>query len=107
MTATDAAGTAAPRGRDGELTALKEALAKTRGGHGTALVIQGESGLGKTTLTEALRLAATGFLILETTGVESEAEIPLAGLHRLLQPLADRVRTLPYGHAQILLPVLT
>jgi predicted ATPase/tRNA A-37 threonylcarbamoyl transferase component Bud32 len=45
-------------GRDEELHILASALAKTKAGHGSSWLIAGESGVGKTRLSEELRIRA-------------------------------------------------
>jgi ATP/maltotriose-dependent transcriptional regulator MalT len=42
---------------------------------------------------------ATGARVLRVTGVESEAELPFAGLHALLRPVLDEVGALPERQA--------
>lgn len=61
---------------------------------GSALLL-GEPGLGKTALLDEASAAAADFLVLTTSGVESESGISFGGLHRLLRPVADRRRSLP------------
>jgi hypothetical protein len=51
------------------------------------LVVRGEAGVGKTALLESLVAGADGMTVLRTRGVESEAELPYAALHRLLRPV--------------------
>lgn len=107
--ATNGAPLACPvlRGRDLEIAAGHATLVGARGGQGAALVMIAESGMGKTSLLDAVAPAAGDFLVLETAGVESEAGVPLAGLHRLLQPLAGQIGALPGYHARTLAPVVT
>jgi DNA-binding CsgD family transcriptional regulator len=64
---------------------------------GSALVIRGEAGIGKSTLLAAAAVEARdrGFSILTASGVHSEAELPFAGLHQLLHPILDRAEQLP------------
>src|SRR4051812_30473836 len=77
------------RGRDQERAAVLDLLDTTRAGRGSALVISGGPGSGKTSL---LRLAhSADFRVLTAHGVPAESALELAGLHRLLHPLADRV----------------
>ncbi|HEU5474456.1 MAG TPA: LuxR C-terminal-related transcriptional regulator [Actinophytocola sp.] len=109
MVATNGVTSSVPavlRGREKELATLHDALTRARNGYGTALVVLAESGMGKTTLLDALRPVTTDFLTLETAGIATEAALPLSGLHRLLQPLADRVRMLPGSYARTLVPVI-
>src|SRR5256885_6833810 len=94
-------------GRDSELEALGVALGAARAGQGAALAVLAESGMGKAALLDATRRAATGFRTIEACGIEAEAELPLAGLHRLLQPLTDWIPALPGRHAEILRRVVT
>src|SRR5919108_2099949 len=63
---------------------------------GQALVLHGEPGIGKSRLlSEAERLARErGMVVLTTTGVQSEAHLPFAGLHQLLRPVRARASEL-------------
>src|SRR5215216_4739651 len=63
---------------------------------GQALVLHGEPGIGKSRLlAEAERTARErGMAVLATTGVQSEAHLPFAGLHQLLRPVRDRASEL-------------
>jgi DNA-binding CsgD family transcriptional regulator len=83
-------------GRDVELHRLNRLIEATRDG-GDALVVIGDPGIGKSTLLQAVvdRARAEGFFILTTTGVESEAGLPYAGLHELLRPALDVAGALP------------
>jgi len=82
-------------GRGQELQTLTD-LVEQVGAHGGAIVVVGEAGIGKSSL---LRAAAGlgrqhGLTVLETTGIEAEAQLPFAGLHQLLRPVlgsADRL----------------
>src|SRR5215210_980216 len=63
---------------------------------GQALVLHGEPGIGKSRLLAEAELAARerGMAVLTTTGVQSEAHLPFAGLHQLLRPVRDRASEL-------------
>jgi DNA-binding CsgD family transcriptional regulator len=63
---------------------------------GQALVLRGEPGIGKSRLLSICERTARerGMAVLSTTGVQSEARLPFAGLHQLLRPVRDRVSEL-------------
>ena len=67
---------------------------------GQVLVLHGEPGIGKSRLLiEAARSARErGMTVLTTTGIQSEAHLPFAGLHQLLRPVRDRAVALPAVH---------
>jgi replication-associated recombination protein RarA len=56
--------------RDHELARLRALLEATRDGATTTLVVEGEPGIGKTTLLEAAEKMATGFRCLWVRGIE-------------------------------------
>ena len=59
------------------------------GERGGALVVRGEAGIGKSALLAAASTRATehGITVLTTTGVQTEAHLPFAGLHQLLRAI--------------------
>jgi DNA-binding CsgD family transcriptional regulator len=63
---------------------------------GQALVLMGEPGIGKSRLLSICERMARerGMTVLSTTGVQSEAHLPFAGLHQLLRPVRDRASEL-------------
>jgi len=83
-------------GRVTELGRLDEAL-RTLDERGTALLVVGEPGIGQTALiTEAARLARDrGMLVLASSGLLSEANLPHAGLHQLFRPVLRHAEELP------------
>ncbi|MGW5672832.1 AAA family ATPase, partial [Micromonospora sp. NPDC003776] len=87
-------------GRDAELAVLGKLLDTVRGGASGALVLRGEPGIGKTALLA--HADAAGLRVLRGVGVESEAELPFAGLHLLLHPALDRLDALPAVQAEAL-----
>ena len=64
-----------------------------------ALVLRGEAGIGKSALLEDARERAGDMQVLAARGVESEAELPFAGLHQLLRPALGHVERLPQPQA--------
>ncbi|MFJ4188326.1 AAA family ATPase [Kitasatospora sp. NPDC089509] len=66
---------------------------------GRALVLRGETGVGKTSLLgHAVALAEReGYVVIRAAGVEAESELPYAGLHQFLHPLLGEVARLDDG----------
>ncbi|RKQ84855.1 regulatory LuxR family protein [Solirubrobacter pauli] len=83
------------RGRSSERETLERLLDGARVGRSGALVLRGEAGVGKTALLQHTAGAADGFRVLQVGGVESEMELPFAGLHQLCGPLLDELDALP------------
>ena len=83
------------RGRSSERELVDRLLDNVRGGQSAVLVIRGEAGVGKTALLRYCVRQASGFQIEQIAGVESEMELPFAGLHRLCSPMLDRLGALP------------
>jgi DNA-binding CsgD family transcriptional regulator len=82
-------------GRDAEQARIESVLDDARARRAGVLVLRGEPGVGKTTLLEAAIQGATDFRILTSTAVQSERELPFAGVHALLQPLLGEIEGLP------------
>src|SRR3954454_18284734 len=78
-----------------ERDALERLVAGVRAGQSRVLVLRGEAGVGKTALLRHLTGAAEGCRIAHAAGVESEMELPFAGLHALCAQLLDRLPHLP------------
>jgi DNA-binding CsgD family transcriptional regulator len=83
------------RGRRRECDLLDQLLDAVREGAGRALVVRGESGVGKTALLEYLVEHASGCRVARAAGVQSEMELAYAGVHQLLTPMLDRLQDLP------------
>ena len=64
-------------------------------GHSRVLVLRGEAGVGKTALLEYLAARGSECRVARAAGVESEMELPFAGLHQLCLPMLDRLTHLP------------
>ena len=94
-------------GREAEIARLDAALsdAPERGG---ALLVTGDAGIGKTSLLDVAAAHARdrGYNVLAATGLESEAGLPYAGLHQLLQPILMSAGALPEPQATALLTAL-
>ena len=82
-------------GRDDDLHRIETVLEGARAGRPGVLVLQGEPGVGKTILLGAALEHASGFRALMVTGVQSERELPFAGLHAMLGPLLGDIHELP------------
>ncbi|HEY8193286.1 MAG TPA: AAA family ATPase, partial [Gaiellaceae bacterium] len=77
-------------GRDRELAEIASFLDSVRSAPG-ALVVEGEPGIGKTTVwREAVRVAeAAGFRVLSCRPAESEAKLSFSALADLVEPMGD------------------
>src|SRR5260370_17497749 len=84
-------------GRERELAVLDDLAGQSGGGAGGALVVRGEAGIGKSALLAAVIAQARdhGTRVLSTTGVQSEARLPFAGLPQLLRPIPHLAEALP------------
>jgi DNA-binding CsgD family transcriptional regulator/tetratricopeptide (TPR) repeat protein len=83
-------------GREREERVVKKLIGSIPG-HGGALVVIGDPGIGKSTLAGLARQAAIerDLMVLATTGVPTESCLPYAGLHQLLRPLRNGIGELP------------
>jgi DNA-binding CsgD family transcriptional regulator len=94
-------------GRDAELAQLDTAVAEAAE-HGGALFVTGAAGIGKTSLLDVAvgDARSRGYKVLTVTGLESEADLPFAGLHQLLQPVLASAGALPGPQKNALLTAL-
>ena len=81
--------------RERERTALDGLLGGLRLGRGSALVVRGEAGVGKSALLEYVVGAAADMRVAQAAGAESEMELAFASVHLLCAPLLDRLEGLP------------
>ncbi|SHN38942.1 helix-turn-helix transcriptional regulator [Cryptosporangium aurantiacum] len=89
-------------GRARERECLEEAL-NALPTSGTALLLRGDSGVGKTTLLDYVaRKASERFRVHRVSGVETEATLPFAALGELVIPLSDHLRALPEAQRESL-----
>ncbi|MFJ6379498.1 helix-turn-helix transcriptional regulator [Kitasatospora sp. NPDC092039] len=91
-------------GREAELSVVDE-LVDGLPGRGDALLLRGAPGIGKSALLDhaVARARASGFTVLRASGVQSETDLPFAGLHQLTHAMTGRVSRLPSAQAQALL----
>jgi len=89
-------------GRASELALLGRLLDGARDGHSGVIVVRGEPGIGKTAVLDQLIRKAPAFQVIRALGVESEMELPFAGLHQLFAPLLSRLGALPEPQQQSL-----
>jgi DNA-binding CsgD family transcriptional regulator len=88
-------GAAALTGRRGEGVVLDDLVRALHSGDSRALVLHGEVGVGKTALLDRLAARAQGCRVARAAGIQSEMELPFAGLHQLCAPMLDRLDRLP------------
>jgi DNA-binding CsgD family transcriptional regulator len=88
-------------GRDGEQEQLS-AFVTAAGGQ--ALVLRGETGVGKSALLDHVAglAAQEQYEVIRAEGVEAESELPFAGLHQFLYPLLPHLAGLNDGHRAVL-----
>ncbi len=82
-------------GRAAETEIIDRLLGDAFSGRSGVLVLTGEAGAGKSALLAYARARADGMGVLQTAGVQSEAEIEFAALYQLLRPALDGVGSLP------------
>jgi DNA-binding CsgD family transcriptional regulator len=88
-------------GREREQSALAEFVDAR---DGRALVLRGEAGMGKSVLLDQLARYATQreHHVVRAIGVETESELPFAGLHQVLHPLLPRAGELNDDHRALI-----
>jgi DNA-binding CsgD family transcriptional regulator len=91
-------------GRGNECAIIDDALKAARSGHGAALVLHGEPGVGKSSLLEYAATTATAdeFRILRASGNEVEKELPFAASQQLCASCADLIPSLPWPQRRAL-----
>ena len=82
-------------GRSSECETLDRLLRTVQSGQSQVLVLRGEAGIGKTALLDYIAEQASGWRIVRAAGVQSEMELPFAGLHQLCGPMLDGLGDLP------------
>lgn len=73
--------------RDAELAGLRQLLSHAASGRGGAALVEGEAGIGKSSLLDAVAAAASGdgFRVLRATGTQVEMAYPLGGARQLFE----------------------
>ncbi|MFF2389545.1 AAA family ATPase [Agromyces sp. NPDC058104] len=89
-------------GRAGERERLAELVGSARNGRGSALVIRGEPGIGKTALLDDVTRELAGVRVVRAHGFEAEQAMPYAALQRLGAPFTELVESLPPRQATAL-----
>ena len=82
-------------GRRAECEAVERLLADVLVGQSRVLVVRGEAGVGKTALLSYVAERAAGCRVARAAGVQSEMELPFAGLHQLCAPMFDSLNRIP------------
>lgn len=82
-------------GRDRELSVLSGVI-DSIDAQGASVLVRGQPGVGKSSVLRAVAAMARqrGALVLEASGIESEAMLPFVGLQRLVGPLVAQVGVL-------------
>ncbi|MEU4562172.1 AAA family ATPase [Actinoplanes sp. NPDC023936] len=99
------AGHRAPRpllGRRPERERLRDLLDSAHAEAGTALVVHGEAGVGKTALIETTLAELPPVRTLRADGTEFETALAFAALHQLVAPLLNTLDALPEPQRQAL-----
>ncbi len=89
-------------GRERERAAIDGLLATIRSGRSAVLALVGEPGIGKTSLLTYAEDGAAGLALLRARGVESEKQLPFAGLYELLRPALHLLARIPEPRAAAL-----
>src|ERR1700683_3046074 len=89
-------------GRDQEQQALVGLLDDARAGRSGVLALAGEAGIGKSALLAYAQEQAVGVRVPRPRGVQSEAQIPFAGLLELVRPALSWIEQIPDPQAAAL-----
>jgi DNA-binding CsgD family transcriptional regulator len=84
-------------GRDTELRILHDAFVSSCAGHSQVLVVEGEAGIGKTTLIERFLSQLPTARVLRASGDESESHVSFAMVDQLLRSEGRRSDALRAG----------
>jgi DNA-binding CsgD family transcriptional regulator len=81
--------------RHSERDVLDQLLSDLRSHQSRVLVLRGEAGVGKTALMDYVATKGSGCRVVRAAGVESEMELPFAGVHQVCASMLDRMEDLP------------
>ncbi|HEY6115304.1 MAG TPA: ATP-binding protein, partial [Candidatus Dormibacteraeota bacterium] len=90
------------RGRRRECDALDQVIRSVAASQSQVLVLRGEPGVGKTVLLDYLAMRAPTCRTVRAAGIESELELPYAGLHQLCALMLHRLSALPVPQREAL-----
>src|SRR4051794_40053040 len=82
-------------GRSAECVQLDRLLARSQAGESAVLVLRGAAGAGKSALLDYVAEQDGSPRVVRAVGVESEMELPFAGLHQLCASLLEGLERLP------------
>ncbi|MER6944513.1 LuxR C-terminal-related transcriptional regulator [Nonomuraea sp. NPDC000554] len=82
-------------GRAAETTAIDDLISSASSGHGRALALRGEAGVGKSALLDLAASRAGALRVLRASGAEPESGLAYAALHQLLRPVTGLLDALP------------
>jgi DNA-binding NarL/FixJ family response regulator len=91
-------------GRAAECARIEGLLNAARAGQSEVLIVRGEPGVGKTALVRYALERATqaGLTTISARGLESESEIPFAGLADLIRPVRQALSSIPKTQQSVL-----
>ncbi|HSK94776.1 MAG TPA: LuxR C-terminal-related transcriptional regulator [Candidatus Angelobacter sp.] len=82
-------------GRHDECRQLESVLDDARTGTSRTIVVRGDAGMGKSAILDFLAARADGFDVASCEGVESESDLPFAGLLAICRPLFGFLGVIP------------
>src|SRR3954468_10779948 len=89
-------------GRTEEQARLTQLLQAALEGRSGTLLLHGPAGIGKTELLRHAEAQASDFEVLKARGIETESDIPFAGLAELVTPLLAHLDEIPAPQAAAL-----
>lgn len=93
-------------GRTAELDRIRSVIGSAHRGQTAALLIEGEAGIGKTTLLAAAANLTPAMTVLRARGVESESTLDHAALLEVISPVRDLLAGLPSRQQEALAAAL-